>query len=154
MEDMINIDGLYVTTGTVIEYLYDRLPDAAPTEGVMFFAELSESWRGKYQEAEEAITRFLGWIENGKHWSADRNGEVEVLDSFPCYCPDFVAFDEWEHIIAIDKEALKEYLEHQVNYLGWKEELEEWVRAQKHLKEGEDWKIAPPEDADEKEGDA
>lgn len=154
MEDMINIDGLYVTTGTVIEYLYDHLPDAAPTEGVMFFAELSESWRGKYQEAEEAISRFLGWIENGEHWIADRDGEVDVLDGFPCYCPDFVAFDEWEHIIAIDKEALKEYLEDRVNYLGWKEELEKWVRAQKHLKEGEDWKIAPPEDADEKEGDA
>ena len=154
MEDMINIDGLKITEEVATEYLREEYPDAAPTEGVDFFQMYSEGWRGK--GARDSIDKLLGWIDRGEcWWKGEKGGEVEVLDFFPNYCPDFVAFDDHScGLIAINEGALSAYLEEKIDSMGGRESLEAWIREQKHLEEGEDWKIAPPEDADEKEGDA
>lgn len=154
MEGMINFDGLKITEEVATKYLWEINPDAAPTEGVDFFQMYSEGWRGK--GAQDSIDNLLNWILNGVTWSIDeKTHEVEVLDGFPRFCPDFVAFCEasWG-LVAIDEHALTAYLEDKIDSMGGRESLEAWIREQKDLEEGEDWKIAPPEDADEKEGGA
>lgn len=147
MEDMINVDGLMITEEVAIEYMRDNDPDAAPEKAEDFFRKYLERGRdSKGPQKQKTITDLIQGIQNGGRFSTCDDGELCFSEGFSGY-PGYMAFDWFrDRVVEIDWNALGAYLEDQINL--WKnarKDLEEWVRARPHLKEGEDWKIAPEE---------
>lgn len=149
MEGMINVDGLKITEEVAIEFMRDTDPDAAPVNAGDFFQQYLERGATTKAARQKMTTDLIEGIQNGGRFSVCDDGELCFSEGFSGH-PDFMAFDWFrDRVVEIDWNALGAYLEDQINlWENARKDLEEWVRARPHLKEGVDWKIAPEEKED------
>ena len=149
-ENMIYVGGLRITGLVAWAFLKDFDPDAAPVKTEEFFQQyISRRQSDEPSERQHMAFNLIKRIEKGGRWTACDGWEVRYFDGIRGDA-DFMAFDWFRNrFVEIEWDALPEYLEEQVNlWENAREELEKWIRARPHLKEGVDWKIAPEEKED------